>query len=83
MGTAVMAGGEAAPLLAAVAQAFNAMALRREIGCLRLARVGMQGMMARLALWQSAKGIWKERAEAMIQEHETIRSESDCARQHS
>ncbi len=31
----------------------------------------------RLALWQSAKGIWKERAEAMIREQETIRSESD------
>ena len=31
----------------------------------------------RLALWQSAKGIWKERAEVMIHEQETIRSESD------
>ena len=33
----------------------------------------------RLALWQSAKGIWKDRAEAMIREQETIRSESDRA----
>ena len=33
----------------------------------------------RLALWQSAKGIWKERAEAMIREQETIRPESDRA----
>ena len=31
----------------------------------------------RLALWQGAKGIWKDRAEAMINEQETIRSESD------
>ena len=33
----------------------------------------------RLALWQSAKGIWQGRAEAMIREQETIRSESDRA----
>lgn len=33
----------------------------------------------RLALWQGTKGIWKDRAEAMIREQETIRSESDCA----
>lgn len=33
----------------------------------------------RLALWQSAKDIWKGRAEAMIREQETIRSESDRA----
>ena len=31
----------------------------------------------RLALWQGAKGIWKERAEATMNEQETIRSESD------
>ena len=31
----------------------------------------------RLALWRSTKGIWKDRAEAMINEQETIRSESD------
>ena len=37
----------------------------------------------RLTLWQSAKGIWKGRAEAMIREQETIRSESDRTRQHS
>ena len=33
----------------------------------------------RLALGHSAKGIWKDRADAMIQEQETIRSESDRA----
>ena len=33
----------------------------------------------RLALWQSAKGIWKGRAEAMIREQETIRADSDRA----
>lgn len=33
----------------------------------------------RLALWRSVKGIWKGRAEEMIREQETIRSESDRA----
>lgn len=31
----------------------------------------------RLALWRSAKGTWKDRAEAMIHEQESIRSEWD------